>query len=77
MTNANTQQFDSIGNNCGTLADHIRAAATLLEIDYTVGEVNIFGEVETELSISGNVYANRVKAASILNNALKNLLESK
>ena len=71
--NANKQQLDSSGNNCGTIADHIKAAAKLLEIDYTVGEVNIFGDTETQESIDKAIAANRVKAQSILANCIKAL----
>ena len=71
--NANQTTFDSAGNNCGTIADHIRAAASLLEIEYTVGEENIFGEIETIESIAETIAANKVKAQSILANVLKQI----
>ena len=71
--NANKQQLDSSGSNCGTIADHIKAAAKLLEIDYKVGDVNIFGETETQASIEETIAANRVKAQSILAKCIKEL----
>ena len=73
--NANKQQFDSAGNNCGTIADHIRAASDLLEIDYTLGEINIFGEAETQESISETIASNRLKAQLILTKCIKALAE--
>jgi hypothetical protein len=73
MTNANTNTFDSSMNSTGTLADHIRSAADLLEIDYTAGEENIFGEIETEQSICDHIAANKVKAESILQNVINQM----
>lgn len=73
MANANTQQFDNIGNKCGTLAGHIRAAAELLEIEYVAGVENVFGEIETEISIAKHIESNKFKAASILESAIKAL----
>lgn len=49
----NIQYFDNCGNSTGTTATSLRAIANILELpDAAVGDVNIFGEAETEQSIA-------------------------
>lgn len=62
MTSTNTQRADDMLNAAAAL----RSAADLLDINYTAGEVNIFGETETAESIADHIESNRFKAASII-----------
>ena len=70
MTKANIQFFDPCNNAEGTAADWLRSAAKLLETAYAVGEVNIFGEIETAESIADSIAANRVNASGIISKVL-------
>lgn len=66
MTNANIQFFDNIGNQQGSAASVLRSAAEMLEINYTVGETNIFGNVETQDTINGYLGLAKNRAADMV-----------
>ena len=62
MTSANIEFFYDNGAKIGSAADYLRSAVELLEIESTVGEVNIFGETETKETIAKQVALRKDRA---------------